>query len=158
MTVSPKFLWMLDHARREQMCMDPFCGTCGATPFMKLVERTLGLEDSVPWQIFFRRTEYRNLLIEQLAAFNEHHAQSNFDALKFLLTRAFAANPHEVRTEIENKLAATPVGSVLGRMKKHYADRLAKQALSDPGLAKARREEKKKVKAEIHRQRVEFYR
>ena len=63
-----------------------------------------------------------------------------------------------MRTEIENKLAATPVGSVLGRMKKHYEDRLAKQALSDPELAKVRREEKKKVKAGIHRQRVEFYR
>ena len=138
--------------------MDLFCGTCGATPFMKLVERTLGLEESVSWQIFFRRAEYRNLLIEQLAALNENHSQSNFDALKFFLTRAFAANPHAVRTEIESKLAATPVGSVLERMKKHYEDRLAKQALSDPERAKARREEKKKVKAEAHRQRVEFYR
>ena len=158
MAVSPRFLWMLDHARKEQMCMDPFCGTCGANPFMKRVERTLGVEEFVPWQTFFRRAQYRDLLIEQISALNEHQANENFDALKFFLTRAFAANPLELRIQIENKLAATPAGLILDRMKKHYEDRLAKQALSDPELAKVRREEKRKVKAEIHRQRVEFYR
>jgi hypothetical protein len=35
---------------------------------------------------------------------------------------------------------------------------MAKRALSDPELAKVRREEKKKMKAEIHQKRVEFYR
>ena len=158
MAVSQRFLWMLDYARKERMCMDPFCGTCGANPFLKRVERTLGLEELVPWQIFFRRVQYMDMLIEQLVALNEHHANANFDALKFFLTRAFAENPLEVRTQIENKLAATPAGSILARMKKHYEDRLAKQALSDPELAKVRREEKRKVKAENHRQRVEFYR
>jgi hypothetical protein len=158
MTVSPRFLWMLDHARKEQMCMDPFCGTCGATPFMKRVERTLGLEEFVPWQTFFRRRRYRDLLLNQLASLNPDQAEANFHALKFSLTRAFSANPPEVQLDIENRLRDTSAGLILVRMKKHHEDRMAKRALSDPELAKARREEKKKMKAEIHQKRVEFYR
>ena len=158
MRVSLRFLSMLDHARKEQMCMDPVCGTCGATPFMKSVELALGVEKLVPWQEFFQEAQYRDLLINQLVALNEHHAQTHFEAIKFFLTRAFAVNPLEVRNEIENRLAATPSGFILARMKQHYEERLARQALSDPEQAKVRREEKKKAKAEIHRKRVEFYR
>jgi len=158
MAVNPRFLLMLDHARKVRMCMDPFCGTCGANPFMERVQCTLGIEDFVPWQTFFRRAQYRDLLIEQIAALNDHHANANFYALKLFLTLAFAVNPLEVRNQIEIKLATTAAGSILDRMKKHYENRLAKQALSDPELAKVRREERRKVKAEIHRQRVEFYR
>ena len=153
-----KFLLMLNYARKAQMCMTPSCGTCAATPFMELVERNLGLEEFVPWKTFFQQAQYRDLLLGKIVALNEDHANANFDALKLFLTLAFAVNPLEVQVQIENKLAGTPAGLILDCMKKHYETRLAKQALSDPKLAKIRREEKKKVKAKKHLERVEFYR
>ena len=97
-------------------------------------------------------------MLDQLALLNSDQAEANFHALKFFLTRAFSANLPDVHLEIENRLRDTPAGLILARMKKHHEDRMAKRALSDPELAKARREEKKKIKAELHRKRVEFYR
>ena len=125
---------------------------------MKWVERPLGLEKFVPWQTFFRRRQYRDLLLDQLASLNSDQAEAKFHALKFFLTRAFSTNPPDVQLDIKNRLGDTPAGLILARMKKHHEDRMAKRALSEPELAKAKREEKKKIKAELHRKRVEFYR
>ena len=124
---------------------------------MKWVERPLGLEEFVPWQTFFRRRQYRDLLLDQLASLNSDQAEAKFHALKFFLTRAFSTNPPDVQLDIKNRLGDTPAGLILARMKKHHEDRMAKRALSEPELAKAKREEKKKMKSEIHRKRVEFY-
>ena len=149
---------MLDHARKKRLCMTPFCTTCGAIPFMKWVGYTLGIKEPFPWRDLFRIPEYRELLIDQLAALNAEQAELHFDALKFFLTRAFLENSPKIQTDIQNKLGSTPAGHVLARMKKHYEERLAISALSDPELAKTRREEKKKFRAENHRKRIEFYR
>lgn len=158
MSINPRFLWGLSSARNKKMCMKAGCTTCGANPFLKGVQRTLGLEEFVPWATFFRRAQYRDLLIGQLALLNEDEAELNFDALKFFLTSCFIVNSSEIQTLIENELRSTSAGHILDRMKEHYEQRLAISALSDPELAKVRRGEKKKRKAEVHLKRIEFYR
>jgi hypothetical protein len=158
MTLTAKFQWALNSAREKKMCMVPFCGTCGASPFLIKVERALGLKEVVPTDILFRESQYRNLLIDHIAMLSLDDAELNFEALKLFLTLASFFNTDDVMVEVENKLNDTPSGSILRRMKRHYEAAIARQSSSDPALAAAKREEKKKIKAEIHRKRIDFYR
>ncbi len=158
MAINTKFQWALDDAREKKMCMVPFCGTCGANPFLKKVERALGLKKAVPAELLFCEAQYRDLLIEQLAILNSDNAELNFEALKLFLTLLSSFNTDDVMTEVENKLNGTPSGSVLRRMKMHYEAAIARRSWSDPALATEKREEKKKIKAEVHRKRIDFYR
>jgi hypothetical protein len=157
MVPNAAFQWVLDDARKERMCMVPYCGTCGANPFMRCIQRALGLKALVPVNIFFLESKYRDLLFEQLALLNSDQAELNFEAIKLFLTYAFNANSLDVTLDIEEKLAGTPTGFVLLRMRKHYDDVLAKRALSDQVLAKTRREEKKKAREQMHIKRKQYY-
>lgn len=146
----------LEGALSRNLCVEPWCTTCGSQEFNRELLDALAAATRQERRRFDDAAASE--ICQALAALrpSPHETRQIEPAVRLILLRVWDAVPHPV---VEDILAGSWARTVLDRMKAHSAAveaaRRARVAYETPEAAAQRRADKARARQEKHRQRLE---
>ncbi len=151
--------YYLDESVRRELCTAIYCTTCRSREFRLGILRTLAENKGIEPQTEYNRENIVEIAMALADVQPDVSQSSKFeDAVRCLLFDLWSPIPI-LNTELKSTLDGTWAGGLLKRMEDHENERAdarrAREEFEDPVNAEKRRDEKKRLNAERHQERLE---